>query len=41
MKMAKKKTDEKSLNIDNISHITAETICVPHEIQARFLKKEI
>ena len=36
--MAKKKTDEKSLNIDNL---TAETICVPHEIQARFLKKEI
>lgn len=33
--MAKKKTDEKSLNIDNI-YLTAETICVSHEIQARF-----
>lgn len=39
--MAKKKTTEKALNIDNIYIIIVEIICVRHVTPAHSLKKEI
>ena len=38
--MAKKKTEEKALNIDSIL-FNCKKLCVQHVTQAHFLKKEI